>query len=119
TTNDGATWNNQTLGAQNFNSVSFSGTTGWAVGDNGTIYKTVNGGVNWSVQTSPNANNLHGVKATSTTNAVACGDNGTVIYTVNGGTTWLAYSTGNTKQLLSVDQQGSTIIATGADGFIL
>ena len=40
-TNDGSTWNNQTLGTQNINSISFAdANTGWAVGDGGTIYKS-------------------------------------------------------------------------------
>src|SRR5438477_2287957 len=117
--NDGTTWNNLSLGSQNFNSVSFAdANTGWAVGDAGTIYKTVNGGLNWTSQTSPNSNNLRSVKATTTIAAVACGDNGTVIYTTNG-TAWSSYTTGTTKNLLSVDQKVSTIIAGGIDGFAL
>ncbi len=36
-------------------------TTGYAVGDNGTILKTTDGGANWTAQTSGTTNNFFSV----------------------------------------------------------
>lgn len=96
----------------------FDAMTGWAVGNNGVIYKTITGGVSWTNQNSGTAVNLNSVKFTDANNGVVCGNNGTVLYTANGGTTWTPYSTGTTMDLLSVDKSGTTIIATGRDGYI-
>ncbi len=92
---------------------------GWIVGDNGYVAKTIDGGVTWTPQSSTVSTALRSVKFSNSTNGVACGDNGKVIYTTDGGTTWNQYLTPTTKNLLSVDMKGSTIIATGVDGFIL
>ena len=109
-----------TYTANNLRSIFFiDETTGWVVGDNGTIGKTVDGGITWNPQTSSVTTKLSSVKFTSALNGVACGDNGKVIYTVNGGSTWSEYTTPTAKNLLCVDIKGNTIIATGIDGFII
>ena len=116
----GISFTNHNFSANNLNSVFFiDENTGYVVGDNGTIGKSVNGGTDWTVQTTSVTANLNSVVFTSAENGVACGDNGNVIYTNNGGATWTAYSTPTTKDLLSVDMKGSSIIATGVDGFII
>lgn len=70
TINGGAVWidqdslhyaTNSNLNCISFNSIS----RGTAVGDNGTILNTTNGGLNWSVHASPPANNLKGVHRVS------------------------------------------------------
>ncbi len=93
--------------------------TGWVVGDNGTIGKTVNGGVNWTANISPVSVNLRSVKFLNSTNGVACGDGGKVIYTIDGGALWREYVTPTTKTLLAIDMKGNNVIATGIDGFII
>lgn len=119
-TNGGNSFTSYNLGGADLNSVWFADdNTGWAVGNSGRIVKTVNGGVNWTLQTAPSADNLNGVRFTSTSNGYACGDNGKVIYTVNGGTNWLSYTTGSSFKLTAIDVNGSTIIATGVDSKIL
>jgi len=66
-----------------------SGTlTGWVVGQNGQIFKTVDGGASFSAQTSGVATTLNGVIAVSTTQAWVVGAAGVVLYTQDGGTTW-------------------------------
>src|SRR4051812_15897503 len=57
------TWTGQTSGTTNhLMSVFFtSSTQGWAVGSNGTILTTTNGGVNWSPQVSGTTANFYSV----------------------------------------------------------
>ncbi len=118
--NSGSNFTSYTFSAQNLRSVYFiDAQTGWTVGDAGTIGKTTNGGVNWSAQTSGITTNLSSVKFTSATNGVACGAAGKILYTTNGGTNWQPYTTPTTKDLMSIDMKGTTIIATGIDGFVI
>ena len=63
-------------------------TTGWTVGSDGTIYKTVNAGVDWNPQTSNIENHLKAVFFTDVSYGWVVGDNGTILHTTNGGTTW-------------------------------
>ena len=120
TTNDGTTWNSQTLaGGENLNSIYFyNGNLGWIAGDNGTILATTNGGTNWSAQTSPVSVNLNSVIFTSAAEGVACGDNGKVIKTTNGGTNWIQLTTSTTSNLLSIDRK-SNVIMVGAEGGVV
>jgi hypothetical protein len=57
------------------------------VGFSGTIAKSTDAGVSWSVPASPTANNLNGVFFTSASTGHAVGDAGTIITTTVGGTT--------------------------------
>ena len=52
---------------------------GWAVGDNGLIMATTDGGMNWVRQTSPTTENLKGVSFFSATSGWAVGETGTIL----------------------------------------
>ncbi|RPI17625.1 MAG: T9SS C-terminal target domain-containing protein [Ignavibacteriae bacterium] len=118
--NNGIAWSNQTLNAQHLKCVFFiDAITGWIAGANGTILKSTNGGVNWTAQNSTLSTDINSIKFISANNGTACGNSGKVIYTTNGGTAWNTYVTPVTGNLLSIDQTGVKIIATGADGFII
>jgi len=65
----------------------------WAVGNNGTIRKTVNGGATWSGQTSGVTAHLRAVCAVDAATAWAVGDGGVVLKTTDGGATWTRQST--------------------------
>ncbi len=118
-TNGGVSYTSYGIAGNDLNSVYFvDENTGWAVGNGGRIVKTTNSGVAWTPQTAPSSDDLTGVKFTSASNGYVCGSNGKVIYTVNGGTAWQSYTTGTTMNLLSIDINGTTIIATGVDGKI-
>jgi photosystem II stability/assembly factor-like uncharacterized protein len=90
---------------QDLKSVQFiSDTVGWAVGTNGTIIKTTNGGNTWA-DISPGA----GV-TTQTLNAVyfinanqgwVVGNNGTFLRTTNGGTSWITTGSPSTGHHLT------------------
>jgi photosystem II stability/assembly factor-like uncharacterized protein len=116
----GESYTSHNYSSNDLNSVFFvDEITGWVVGKNGTIGKSVNSGHDWTPQTSPVTTNLNSVVFIDANIGAACGDNGKVIYTNNGGTTWSEYVTSTTKNLLKIDMKGNTIIATGADAFIL
>jgi photosystem II stability/assembly factor-like uncharacterized protein len=65
--------------------------TGFAVGDNGTIMRTTNGGESWTKQTSGTTNNLRNVcfvRQGGTDIGIAVGLEGTILRTTNGGQSW-------------------------------
>ncbi|HIE05413.1 MAG TPA: hypothetical protein EYP58_01290 [bacterium (Candidatus Stahlbacteria)] len=72
---------------------------GWAVGSNGTIVVTSNGGNNWTFQSSPTNYDLHDICFIDMSYGWACGwsdaaiGDGVIIATINGGNYW-DYQTG-------------------------
>jgi len=72
----------------NFQDVAFISTNlGWAVGNNGTILATNDGGTNWLQQASGTVNQLYGGAFVSATQGWAVGDNGTILTTNDEGET--------------------------------
>ena len=65
-----------------------SETTGWAVGQEGTILKTSNGGNSWIQQNSGTATNLRSVFFLNDQLGWIGGQNGIIIKTTNGGDHW-------------------------------
>jgi photosystem II stability/assembly factor-like uncharacterized protein len=61
--------------------------TGFAVGNNGVILHTSNGGLNWISQSSGTSNSLNAVYMLNELTGYACGNNGMVLKTTNGGVT--------------------------------
>ncbi|MBK7856283.1 MAG: T9SS type A sorting domain-containing protein [Bacteroidetes bacterium] len=57
--------------------------TGYIVGDNGKILKTIDGGTNWITQTSGTGNWLFSVYFPDATTGHAVGENGTILKTTN------------------------------------
>lgn len=69
--------------------VFFIGSTGWAVGDAGTIVRTTDAGAHWSRVTATGTSfSLNGVWFTSLSEGWAVGQSGTVLRSTNGGVTW-------------------------------
>ena len=69
--------------------------TGYIVGENGLIKKTVDGGENWTTQTSGVNGFLHGIVfINETTTGYAVEWNGKVIKTTDAGTTWSLVNSG-------------------------
>lgn len=95
-----AQWTQQTSNTNfNLNDVFFtSNNTGVAVGDNGRIVRTVNGGTTW-VESTPfstcNSYAVHFVSADSGWVAGSCG----IYFTSNGGLNWTLQTAGNGKTL--------------------
>ncbi len=83
--------------------VSFTdANTGTAVGFDGTILRTTNGGTTWTSQTSGTTNHLYGVSFTDANTGTAVGVDGTILRTTNGGTTWTLQTSGTTNHLYGV-----------------
>jgi hypothetical protein len=59
----------------------------WAVGHNGTILHSDDGGLNWTLQTSPIDTTLYDIDLSDSIHGLIAGD-GCVLYTYNGGNTW-------------------------------
>ncbi len=74
-------------------------TTGWVVGDNGSILKTTDGGSNWTPQTSGTTETLRGVFFWDSNTGWACGGNGVIVATTNGGNSWTPQNSTTTNQL--------------------
>ncbi|HTL82227.1 MAG TPA: YCF48-related protein [Bacteroidia bacterium] len=98
------TWNQQTgVGTTDLYGVHFPNlNNGWAVGLNGIILVTTNGGNTWIQQASPVGSNLSCVFFVDANNGWACGDGGTIIHTTNGGSNWAVQSTPNLNTLRSI-----------------
>lgn len=91
-------WRAQNSGTtENLNAVSFiNSQEGWAVGDNGIVLKTTNGGLTWNKLTIQGVNEFHSVKFfNSNTGLIATWD--TVYKTTNGGSSWSGIWMGTTN----------------------
>ena len=89
--------------------VTAHGRRGWAVGDNGLIVATEDGGGHWTRQTSSTESNLLGVAfAADGRRGWAVGQNGSIVATEDGGGRW-------TPQTTSIDNDLSGV-AFAADG---
>ena len=79
---------------QNLNDVSsFDGIVVIAVGNNGQILVSSDGGNTWKNPASGTSKNLHSVSCGGVSHAMAAGDNGVVLRTSNGGATWTMVTT--------------------------
>ena len=78
-------------------------TTGYSVGDAGTILKTTDGGSQWSIQSSGTTNRLQSVHfPMDAMTGYAAGVGGTLLKTMDGGTNWTRQTSGTTNGLYSV-----------------
>ena len=76
--------------------------TGWAVGSDGTILHTDNGGFEWEEQKSLSTTTLYGLYVKDAEHAVAVGARGVVLTTDNGGAKWTLQKTGIKGHLYAV-----------------
>jgi photosystem II stability/assembly factor-like uncharacterized protein len=101
--------------------VSFVGVdTGTAVGDNGIILHTTNGGSTWTGQSSGTLSSFNDVCFVDTHTGTVVGPAGVILRTTNAGETWTSQSSGTTNPLFSVsftDADNGT--AVGRAGTIL
>jgi len=92
--------------------------TAWSVGENGEIFKTVDGGKNWAKQNSGVQTRLFTIRFADANNGWALGAFGAVLRTTNGGGTWALQSVGITDgydlKLRVLDAQ--TAIVTSGNG---
>jgi photosystem II stability/assembly factor-like uncharacterized protein len=92
------TWQNPKPKGDNLNCIRFvDAVTGYAVGDAGTIIKTTDGGLTWTVQNSGTPFNLYSVYFTDKNSGyVAGGDiyESVILKTTNGGMNWSVLTVG-------------------------
>ena len=118
----GITWQQQISGtAYDLWSVCFiNDSTGWTVGNEGTIVTTHDGGQTWQQQNSGITAEMFGVFFIDENTGWAVGREGSILHTVDGGNQWTAQSSGSNLTLRSVifvdDSQGWIV---GEDGIIL
>jgi photosystem II stability/assembly factor-like uncharacterized protein len=86
--------------APRVNAVSFiDERRGWAVGSNGSVFSTTNGGRSWSARSSVTDADLLDVKFFDEREGFAVGAGGVVLHTTDGGATWVLQPTDTTHQL--------------------
>ncbi|MHB1391170.1 MAG: YCF48-related protein [Thermoleophilia bacterium] len=101
-------WINPTVQGATISGVSFvDASTGWGVGLDGTILKTVNGGDTWSAQKSGTMANLNGVRFVDAGNGWAVGADGitqvgVILHTTDGGANWSTQTAPSNAALDSV-----------------
>lgn len=94
--------------------------SGWAVGYQGTIINTIDGGKTWKSQTSGTTKNLTKVFFTSMSNGTVIGNDGTILHTTNGGDTWTIQTSGTTQGLFGLHFFDANVgTAVGDNGTIL
>jgi len=114
-------WQPQSSGtAQVLLGVSFTdGSRGYAVGTNGVIRTTTNGGSTWSPQASGTSRFLRDVYFSDATHGVIVGESGLILRTTDGAT-WTPQSSGTTEHLVHVNFINNEVgMACGQGGVIL
>lgn len=92
--------------------------TGFAVGSNGAISKTLDGGVNWDLQ-APGTGLMRGVQFIDNDTGFVCGQYGQVFKTTNGGNSWSAiYNDGSTYFRAVEFVNASTGFLAGPSGMV-
>ena len=82
-------WQNPLPTGNHLNSIKFLNQyTGYAAGLAGTVIKTTDGGIGWTILTTGTETNLNSVFFTSAFNGWAAGEDGKIIFTSDGGETW-------------------------------
>lgn len=107
--------------ANSVNGVDFvTSSVGYACGDNGTFYRTSNGGSTWTLKNTglPNVK-LNCVSFRDASVGVIGGNNGTAYVTTNGGDTWTAFTTGTNRNILAAQYFPAIIYFVGEWGTIL
>lgn len=101
--------------------------TGWVVGDGGTIYKTTTGGTGgtpWTLQsiTPATTADLHDIFMVNNTEGFVVGKNGTVARTLDGGATWTLLTTGGASgvafRAVDFTPDGSRGVAVSSTGHV-
>jgi photosystem II stability/assembly factor-like uncharacterized protein len=68
----------------------------------GTILKTTDGGLTWTIQNSGTYNTLRSISCPTLNSCFTVGDNGTILTTTDGGQNWTSQTSGTTTQLNSI-----------------
>ena len=106
TTNGGNSWETQYIDStlpSSLNSIFFlNSNLGFAVGYNGTILKTIDGGTTWTPKFSGTTEFLVSVFFTDINTGYVVGTNGIILKTTNAGNSWTSQTSGTLASLCSV-----------------
>ena len=114
-------WTAQSSGTTNeLRAVTFvNNTIGWAVGANGTVLSTTNGGSTWTAGTSGTTENLFSADFINANDGWIVGQNGVILKTANGGASFTAQTAPDANHFRAVDfSDASKGIAVGFDSGI-
>jgi photosystem II stability/assembly factor-like uncharacterized protein len=108
TTDNGKTWTRHALPgatrASGYTAMAFpTPLVGYAVGPEGMIAKTTDGGVTWSSQKSGVETALYDVTFVGADSGYAVGAGGVILATTTGGEDWVGQTSGTTDDLFTVD----------------
>jgi photosystem II stability/assembly factor-like uncharacterized protein len=93
---------------------------GWAVGADGTLLKTTDGGTQWQMQTLNTSENLLSITFLSQTEGIILGSRGLVLSTGDGGNSWQPIQTGASAGLFGSDfVDANTGLVVGSGGTVL
>lgn len=92
---------------------------GVAVGVNGTVLLTANGGVSWQQISSGAAQTLTDVEYVSDDILVAAGHSGTIVRSDDGGSSWTLIASPTIENLLHVAVDGNAVYISGDSGTLL
>lgn len=104
------------------NSVSFvSENVGYVCGNSGVIYKTVNGGTNWTAANTgiPPTLDLTSISFIDANKGIAGGKEGKVYVTNDGGVQWTAENTGATRNIKDVKYFTDGMAVAGEHGTLI
>lgn len=95
-----------------------------AGGSGGSIWKSTDLGLNWTIQDSGVTTSLHGGAGTfaTTTRDYFVGNDGLILRSTSGGSAWMPLPSGTTEDLFAIEvipSNGSGFVAAGANGTIL
>ncbi|MDP2886309.1 MAG: YCF48-related protein [Ignavibacteria bacterium] len=103
---DPAGWfsqNNSSVASASYYDIhAFNAARAIAVGSNGSIMKTVDGGSTWEKIPSGVTSTLRGISFVGSQTGWVAGDNGTLLRTTDGGTFWVPLNSGTTKTLSKI-----------------
>lgn len=104
---------------QNLYGVAFIDSSKWvAVGNDGTIIRSTDGGTNWSLISSPVNDQLRSVTFLGSI-GLAVGISGRVLRTTDGGLNWIEETRPTSRNLYSVSMSSTLAVITGEEGTIL
>jgi photosystem II stability/assembly factor-like uncharacterized protein len=114
-------WTPQISGTEEWlEGITFAGpSTGWIVGDGGTILHTENGGQTWAPQASGSQYDLSSVVFVGSSLGWAVGGAGTIIHTMDGGDSWAPQDSQTPWSLNEVDFASQTEGWAAGNGMIL
>ena len=99
-----------------FSSKFLDSSNGYAVGQIGTVIKTTNGGINWTVKNLDSLKTFYSCSFININTGFVCGQSGSLYKTINGGNNWNKLISGiNNIDFNTVYMVNNSIIYIGSD----